>query len=385
MKSKLAKGIVWGLSDLYKGIHDPKITRDKKWIEIQSKKLTKKYKDALVLPEVLLKYESIIERLWIYAVYANLLHSQDTKSHEIGKFYQESRGFINKIESELLWLELELKKLDRGQAVKPYNHYLMRLRSFRKYTLSEPEEVILTKKSQSSRASFIRFYDEKSTSDRYVLKIGKKSKKLSYSELTTIMAVDKSRDMRELAAEALAKGTSEEARFYTYVLNSLLLDKKITDEIRGYSDPQQGTFLDYETPKPMVDALTNAIQSRYGLCERFYKLKGIEIGIKNLYEWDRYSQIYPDLDQNFTWVEAKGIVLDAFGEFSHEFKKIAEKFFKEGWIDAQVRDGKRGGAFCNYLTPSTHPYVLVNFNGKSRDVMTLAHELGLVGLVECCR
>lgn len=386
-KANPAKGVKWDLSSLYSGINDPKLEADKKKISALSDVFVKKYKGKIgkksVTPALLLKaikdVEILDEKLYIYLNYASYLHSQDTKSPKIGAFYQEANEFSTEIASRLLWFSLAIQQLDKNIAdtllkspsLKQYSHYFKHLRDFSKFRKSLPEEEIMTKLSLSGEDAFIRFYDEVSSSEKY--KIGKRE--IGYAEAISILKDDPSTKKREDAAKAMTAAYKANDRFYTYVINTLLLGKKTRDEIRGYKYPQQGTFLRYEVDPDIVKSLVKTVEGSYPLSERYYKIKSKLLNRK-LFEWDRYSSIYHEKNHTVSWNEAKEIVLTSFSKFDTEFSDVAKMFFENGWIDAEISPSKKGGAFCSYCVPSKHPFILLSFTGSVDDVMTLAHELG---------
>lgn len=391
INKKPAQGVKWDLSDFYSGMTDPRINRDKKEIIRLTNSFVKKYKGKINSPKLspdfflqaLKDYEKILEKLYIYEGFTSALHFKDTASEDISQVFQEAQEFTNDISAELLWFELEWVKLDgaakniiQSPKLKDYCHYLQHERMFKPFRLSEPEEKILAKKAQTSSLALVRFFDEIDSNLKYKLKVEGKITELSLSELSPYLTVHPKRQVRKNAARALTKGLKKNARPYTFLLNTLILDKKVIDEIRGYKYPQQATFLDYEVKPETVKKMTETIARRYDICEKFYKAKRKVLRHRSLYEWDRYSSIYSKKQVDYSWKEAKDIVLKAFGEFSPRFQKVAQEFFENKWIDAEITKGKQGGAFCKYNVPSKHPFVFLNFSGKIGNVVELAHELG---------
>lgn len=382
----------WSLSDLYVSMFDPKIRKDKEKIKEETQSFIKTYKGKInnpsLQPKTLLRairlYESIWEKIYIYGSYASYIYAKNTQDEKIGKFYQESEEFANTIRSELLWLELEIIEIppklfaaiQKNTSLSSYIHYLHTLRAFKSHTLSENEETVMTKKSQTSSTAFIRLYDQISTATTFRMKIKGKIKELTYQEITPFLTANPDRNIRKHAALAVTEGFKKQQKLYTFILNTLLLDKKISDEIRRYSYPQEQTLLTYEINSETVSRMTSAIQKRYTIAEKFYKAKQKILGVPELYEWDRYSSLKQTPEKHFTWGEAKEVILENFSSFSPIFSNIAKKFFDGGWIDAKITQGKRDGAFCSYNSPSKHPFILLNYNGTMRDVETLAHELG---------
>ena len=382
----------WDLSDFYKGIADPAIKRDKKRVDQLSQSFVKAYKGKINSPKlnakILAKALKDLEKIYVlldnYSAYASLIHSTDTVSHKVGKFYQDAREYANKIYSQLLWFELEwltipsttAERLIADPILLDYKHYLAHSRVFKPFTLPESEEVIITKKSQTGRSAFVRLYDEIDANMVFYLKLKGKNKKLSYSQIVNYIGKDSDRKVRQNASLALTKGLKLQEKTFSFILNTLLLDKKVSDEIRGYKTPQEATLLSYEIDPSIVDALTATTQKYYYLCERFYKAKSKLLKLPVIHEWDRYSSLYPNRDKNYSWDSAKNLVLSSFASFSQDFHRIAKEFFDNNWIDAAIYNGKTSGAYCSYTTPLKHPLVLLNFEGRSRDVSTLAHELG---------
>jgi len=381
-------GTVWNLNDLYKGINDPQIKRDKKLAIKLVGGLVKKYKGKINSPKLTPKLlltaiqdiERLDEKLYIYLNFAQYLHSQDTVSPKIGAFYQESQEFATEVSTKLLWFMLEIqglpekqtRKLINSPILKTYKTYLKHLRVFSPFRKSLAEEEIITQLSQTGRDAFVRLYDEKSASEEFA--IG--GKKYLHAELLSVLKDHSSAKMREKAAIALTETYKKSAKFYTFTLNTLLLDKKTIDTIRGYKYPEEATFLSYNVDPKIVSSLIKTVENNYELSERYYKMKTELLGRK-LYEWDRYSSIYHNKKEKLiSWNEARKIILESFSKFDEEFAEIADKFFENGWIDAEVSKTKRPGAYCSYCVPSVHPYVFMTYTGTIDDVMTLAHELG---------
>lgn len=387
-----AKGITWDLSDLYPSPDHPKVEKDRKAITLLTQKFTQKYKGKIgspsLTPQLLSKsleeYERIISMLYRSSMYFRFHHDLDTASEKIGKAYQTTNEFGNRIATELVWYDLEwIKQNDKiagnlivSPALEHYRHYLRHTRVFKPFTRSIKEEQIITKMSQSGASSFVRLYDEIDSNISFKLKIKGKAKDLNQSELSPYLKSHPDRSIRKRAAEAYTKGLEQNSRLYTFILNTLLLDKRTDDEIRGYEFPQQATLLGYEIDKDTLDAMVKAVQNRHDICEKFYKAKAKFLGIKKLHEWDRYSPIIATQNKEYSWDESQRVILQTFNEFSPEFMKIGSKFYDGGWIDAEIKKGKVSGAYCSYTLPDHHPYILTNYSGRMEDILTIAHELG---------
>jgi oligoendopeptidase F len=381
----------WDLTDLYSGLDDPQLKKDKKEIKKLVREFNKQYKGKInsddltanFLYQCLEDYVQILEKIILYNSYFRYLFYKNTQSEKISKLRQQADELYTWVEEQTLWLELEWLKLDDKKAreildhkkIKEYQHYLTHSRIFKPYRLSEKEEQILTKKSQTSNHAFVQLYDLIDNGIEFELTIDGKTKKLNSSELSPYLTSHPDREIRQKAAGALTKGIKKHKKLFSFILNKLLLDKKINDKLRGHKYPEQSTFLSYEVSKKTVDNLTKTIKNNYSIPERFYQTKKKILNYKELYEWDRYSSLY-GIDKEYSWKKAKDIILNSFDQFSPQFSQTAKKFFNNHWIDAKITKGKRSGAFCSYGTPSSHPYILVNYTGKIKDVLTLAHELG---------
>lgn len=389
---KPASGVKWDLSDLYLGMTDPKIARDKEEIRRLAKGFTRRCQGRInsknLTAPFLLQALKDSEKIWVkvyrYTSFASYLHSKNTGDEKIGKFYQKSGEFITDVSAKLLWFGLEWKDLPEKKARKliadknleRFKHSLAHARIFKPYTLSQKEEELWTKISLTGPEAFVRLYDQTASGQKYKLHVKGKLQELSYSKLLAFLNYHKDRKVRKAAGSALTKGLKENAKNYAFILNILLLDSKIADEIRGYKYPQEATFLSCELKPKTVETMVSAVERRDGICERFYKAKKKVLRYKKLYEWDRYCQVSPTVKSKYSWEEAKQIVLDSFKKFDQRFAGLAERFFSGKWIDAEITDGKIPGAYCSYSVPSHHPYVLLNFDGEIGSITALAHELG---------
>ena len=371
----------WDLSDLYKSIDDLNIKKDKALIARQTKAFIRAYKGKIaskkatgkLIHNALKEYEQILERLHWLTRFANFLHSKDTKSANIGKFYQEMEEFNVNTISDLIWFQLELTK--SKIPINEYSYFLEKIKRKKPFLLNEKEEFILVKKTQTSSSAFKRFFDEKQSQLTFELEIDKKFKTMNSSEIGAIMRSHSDRKLRQKATLMLAEKYKSESHFYTFVLNTLLLDKKVSDDLRKYKSAQEETYLKYDIHGKTVEAMTDTVVNNYSLAERYYKKKAKILNLTKLHEWDRYSYIMKSEDK-YSWSDAKELVLNSFYGFDKQFGEIAKEFFENGWIDAKTTKNRRSGAYCSLLTPSKHPYIFMNFTGGLDDIMTLAHELG---------
>jgi oligoendopeptidase F len=310
-------------------------------------------------------------------VYAGLRFSTDTLDPERGALLQRVQERGTAIETKLLFFGLEWAALDDAKAEELLaaedldfaRHHLRMERRYRPYLLSEPEEKVLAEKQVTARAAWSRLFAEQLSA----VEVGEASEPLDVA-LARLSSADRS-VRRQTAADvtaALAPGL----RTRGFIFNTLLADKATDDRLRGYPSWIASRNLSNEVSDESVDALVHAVQDRYAaIPQRWYRLKAQMLGVERLADYDRAAAVI-DEEAVFRWPEARDLVLDAFGSFSGEMERLARRFFDERWIDAPVRSGKRGGAFATSAVPGVHPYVMLNFTAKRRDVLTLAHELG---------
>jgi oligoendopeptidase F len=282
------------------------------------------------------------------------------------------------LETKLLFFGLEWAAVEEEVAetlladdeLAQWRHYLTSLRKYRPYLLTEPEERVLTEKSVSGVSAWSRLYEELLGAMRVELDGEPMSLE---SAMARLYAAD--RETRRGAADAITEALGPGLRTRTFVFNTILLDKSIDDRLRGYPSWISGRNLANETTDEAVQALVDAVVSRYEVAQRYYRLKARLLGLDRLAHWDRYAPLTEDTVR-VGWDDARSVVVNAYGDFADEAGEIVDGFFEQSWIDAPVRDDKRTGAFCATTVPGVHPYVLMNYTGDRRSVLTLAHELG---------
>ena len=377
-----AENVRWNLEDLYSSIE--RLDDDLRLAEGDASAFREAYRgrmaelDGVGLAEALKQYENLHDRLGRAYTYAYLWWSTDTNQAERGALLQRVREIYSSVSQQVLFLEVEWAKLEDERAdaaladpaLASYRHYLELQRVRKQYVLSEPEERILAEKSVTGWSAWNRYFDETLGARRYELD----GEQLAQQEILSKL-YDSDRDLRRRAALAFTEGLQRDLRSLTYVANTILADKASDDRLRGYPGWLTSRNLDNEIGEEMVEALIGAVTSRYDIVGRFYELKRRLLGYEVMYDYDRYAPI-GEADRPYDWDEARQVVLDAYGDFHPRLSEIAGDFFDGAWIDAPVVPGKRGGAFSHGAVPSAHPYILMNFTGKIRDVQTLAHELG---------
>jgi oligoendopeptidase F len=334
--------------------------------------------DATELADFMRGLAEVQELIGRAGSYVGLDFATDTTDPARGARMQRVEERATQISTKLLFFELEWAALpdERVEALLTderlafARHHLQSARRYRSHLLTEPEEVILTEKSVTGRSAWERLFEEQVSTIEVELNGATGTLEAALAQLH---APD--RDVRRAASEAVTAGLEPGLRTRAYVLNTLLSDKATDDRLRHYDSWISSRNLSNEASDESVQALVDAVQSRYAIPQRWYALKARLLGIDRLADYDRLASV-ADTDAEVGWREAKELVLDAYSSFSGELADDARRFFDGAWIDAAARPGKRPGAFCAYTVPSHHPYVLLNWTSRRRDVLTLAHELG---------
>jgi len=324
------------------------------------------------------RLDTLQDRLGRAYAFAYLHWSTNTNDEERGAFLQSVRETYNRINQKLLFVEVEWADVDderaeqllNDEALDDYRHYLEVEHQQKEHVLSEPEEQILSEKNITGKQAWTRYFDETLGATRYELDGEERTQEEILSKL-----YEPNRTLRREAATAFTEGLKENRRTLTFVFNTLLADKASTDRLRDYDHWLESRNLSNEVDDETVQALIDAVTGRYDLVARFYELKRRLLGLDELYDYDRYAPVGA-ADTTYDWDEARDAVLEAYGDFHPQMADVAQRFFDENWIDAAMAEGKRSGAFSHGTVPSAHPYVLLNYTGKPRDVQTLAHELG---------
>lgn len=379
-----AENVNWDLSDLYKSPDDPGLKADKENLLDDANQFSERYRGAInklspaEFAEALKAYEQLIQAAHKIGSYAHLKWSTNTEDPALGKLLQESNELGSELSQKLVFFDVEWLKIPDEKAdefiesseLAKWRHYLAVSRLYKKHTLSEDAEKVMSAKSVTGRAAWNRYFDETLGAARF---------DLDGEELTEQQVLSKlhspDRDLRKRAHQSLTTTFREHSRSLTFVFNTILADKFTNDKLRNYDSWIASRNLANQTDNETVDALINSVTNNYTIVQRYYRLKKKLLGYDELFDYDRYAPI-AETTQKVTWNEAKEMVLDAYGDFHPEMKKITSKFFDENWIDAAIRPGKRGGAYSASTVTSVHPYVFMNFDGQLRDVQTLAHELG---------
>jgi oligoendopeptidase F len=325
-------------------------------------------------------YEAIQDLIGRLMSYASLLYASDTSRPAYAKFYGDAQERVTALVGDLLFFELELNRLDdetlqaamQAPALGHYRPWLEDIRKEKPHQLADEIEQLFLEKSVPGAAAWNRLFDDTISALRFDFE----GQSLTLEPLLAKLQ-DSDEKKRETAANALAATLGANARVFALVSNTLAKDKEISDRWRKFEDVADSRHLANRVERSVVEALVAAVTQAYPrLSHRYYAMKARWFGKSQLNHWDRNAPLPGAPERILPWENARDTVLDAYAGFSPRMAEIARRFFDEGWIDAPVRPGKAPGAFAHPTTPSAHPYVLVNYLGKPRDVMTLAHELG---------
>jgi len=390
-KRSSAQGIAWDLTALYQGIDDPQIQADLDAALERAKAFEEKYKGSIhtdpaisaeALCEAVQEFESIEELMGKAGSYAGLVHAAKSDVAEHGALVQRTSEHGAEVNQHLIFFELEwlsvpddvAEKLILSPELARYSHYLEKERAYKDHKLTEAEEKILNVRNTTGPSAFQRLFSE--TNSRLTMEVTEngESREVSLQEGLAYLYRPE-RELRKTAAEGLTNTLKKNEHLLTFIYNTLVLDKKTSDELRSYDGPADSRHLANEIDAGTVNLLIESCESRHDLVHRYYSLKAKLLGIDDLKDYDRYAPVF-EQQPNCEWNRCKEIVSSSYHSFSPELGDIVDRFFNENWIDAELRDGKRGGAFSASTVPDAHPYNLLNYTDNIRDVMTCAHELG---------
>jgi oligoendopeptidase F len=376
----------WDLSDLYPGMDSMELKRDLEWSAQEAKDFAARYETKMAglsgaeMAAALARFEKLQEKLGRITSYASLVYSGDQSDPKIGQFFQNLQEQVTDITSALLFFSLEINRIEDAEmeaklkdpALARYRPWIRDCRAYRPHQLADDLEKILHEKYVAGRAAWTRLFDETMARLRFPMD----NQEMTSAEILHLLS-EKDGARRKRAAQNFGKVMGENGAVFALITNTLAKDKEIEDRWRKYAKPPSSRNLANQVEDEVVEALVSAVKDSYPkLAHRYYKLKAKWFGQEQLDYWDRNAPLPESDDRVIPWPEATKTVLDAYNAFSPDLASVGKKFFDNAWIDAPVRPGKSPGAFAHPTVPSAHPYLLLNYQGKVRDVMTLAHELG---------
>ncbi|MPZ78152.1 MAG: M3 family oligoendopeptidase [Deltaproteobacteria bacterium] len=391
MATNSAEGISWDLTDLFSSYDDPRIEATLNECRARAEAFAGQFRSRIEQPEnltakilfqALQELEIIHESLNRAGSYSGLLYAADTSRPDYQDLEQKVEQRMTEIRNLLLFFELEWLKIDdktaerliEEPALANYRHYLKSLRRFRPHTLSEPEEKIINEKDNSGRNAFGRLFSEITSSLTFFVEREGKTEELNLSQILSLLHEPDSA-LRQRALETLYQGLSQHGQTLTFIYDALIQDHLTMDRLRHYPHPMVQRHLSNEIDSEAVNKMMAVTETNYGLAHEYFNLKAKLLELPRLALHDQYAPVGKEA-RPFPFDQAQQVILDAFEAFTPAFRRIAAEFFANKWIDAEIRKGKRGGAFCASPSPELHPYILCNYNDHLRDVMTVAHELG---------
>jgi oligoendopeptidase F len=391
MTTNSAEGIRWDLSDLYAAHDDPRIDLTIKDCYARAERFADRFRalmqdhetlTAESLLQALSELESIYETLGRVGSYAGLLYEADTAKPEYQDLTQRVEQRSTEVRNLLLFFELEWLKFDDTIAsrliadptLEAYRHYLISLRRYRPHTLTELEERVINDRDNTGRNAFGRLFSEITSSLTFAFEKQGEKADLNLSQILSLLH-ESDRALRQSAMETLYQGLSQQGQVLTFIYDTLIQDQLTMDRLRSYPDPMAQRHLFNEIDGAAVKTMMAVVEENYGLAQDYFRLKAKLLKLPRLALYDQYAPVGKEV-KPFPYQQARQVILAAFDAFDPKFRQIAAEFFDKHWIDAEIRKGKRGGAFCASPSPQLHPYILCNYDDNLRDVMTVAHELG---------
>ena len=384
MKQTGAESVRWDLSDLFASPTDPKLEVALAVALERALAFETSYRgrvatlEPAAFAEMMQELERNEEQAGLPEIYAYLLHSQDTQNPAAGRLLARVREAGAERGSHGVFFTLELAQITDEHAARlyehpesaRYRHTIEEARKFRPHQLSEPEERVLTDFSPVGNSAWTRLFEELCAS----IHVDLDGRQLQLEQALVLLR-EPDREMRRKASAAVTVALGHDARTRAYIFNVILQEKAIDDRLRRFPTWISSRNLANETSDEAVQALVDAVTGRYDVCVRYYRVKKQLLNVGELHEWDRYAPI-SETTRTLSWEDAKELVLGSYHRFSKRAGDLVETFFKDGWIDAPVVPNKSGGAYCMPVTPHHHPYVMLNFTGRLRDALVMAHELG---------
>ncbi len=386
-----ATGVTWDLSDLFGGPDDPRLWQTLDAVKADAEAFAARYRGAIAVPggpdatlllAGLQAYESLHERVGRVGAYAHLLYDGDTRDVMARDLQQKVEQRLTELRNltlffDLEWLELPdevAERLIADPRLTPYTHYLRQERRFRPHRLTEAEEKIVNEKDVTGNSAWARLHTEITSALAFPVEQEGQTRDLNLSQVLAL-AHEPDRELRRRAHDSLYSVLASQGQVLTSIYDTLIQDHLTTDRLRHFPSPMSGRHLSNEVEPEAVEAMMQVVEANYGLAQDYFRLKTRLLKLDQLVLYDQYAPVL-ETSSKVPFAEGREIVLESYGAIDPRFREIAEAFFDRRWIDAEPRQGKRGGAYCSSPSPELHPWVLCSYHGTSRDAMTVAHELG---------
>jgi len=384
-------GIVpsWDLSAYFSGKNDPRVLATLAEAKKHAEAFERKWRGAITndsapanVFSAFQEYEMIFQEGIKPLHFASLLKAVDSVDTDHGALEQKTQALYAEIYNQIIFFELELlqlseeglQKLAHAEELSHYRHFILNLLKTKPHRLSEREEQIFVDLSLTGNNAFTRLFDEELSQKKFSVSLGQIKEEWPEEKVLNLLQ-NRDRDTRKAGAEALTGGLREDLRRLTYIFNVLGEDKRIRDRYQKFETPEASRHLANEVTQEAVNTMSEVVSEHVELVSDYYNLKRKVLGLNELFDYDRYAPVL-ETEQTYTFQKAENMVLEAYGIFSPRMRECANEFFEKQWIDAETKHGKRGGAFCSYGTPDLHPVVFLNYQGNTKSVLTLAHELG---------
>jgi oligoendopeptidase F len=388
---KSAAGVAWDLGVLYASPDDPRIDQSLQDLQARADTFDNTYRGTISaaggpsaqhLLNGVQEAESMMDAAYRLSAYSRLLYAADTTKDAHRALMQRVEEALTAFQNKVLFFDLEwlavedeaAEKLVNDPLLATYKHYLSSARRYKPHTLSEPEEKLMNDKDLTGISAWQKLFTEFTSSQKYSIEIDGQVRDLNQSEILTLMRRP-DRALRQRAHETFFGTLEKNNPVLSFIYDTRFQDHLVNGRLRNYGSPAEPRHLDNNIDGAAVETMMKVVEANFPLAHRYFKMKAGLMGLPKLELFDQYAPLF-DVKETITYPEAKHIVLGALNRFSPEFSGMAQRFFDGNWIDADPRQGKRGGAFCAGVTPSTNPYILMSYNDDMRDVMTLAHELG---------
>ena len=386
-----ASGVKWDLSDLFSGPDDPRIDEELASIDREAEAFAARFRSTIDVPggpraqwlrDGVAALEALHERQWRVGGYAHLNYDQDTRNDDARALSQRIEERLTAPRNALLFFDLEWMAVSEEHATRllaspeleTYRHFLTGLRHLRPHRLTEAEERLANEKDVTGNSAWGRLHTETTSALEVHVEQDGVTQVLNLSRTLSLLH-DRDRQVRRAGHDGLYGALAKAGPVLTFAYDTLVQDKRTMDRLRGFADPMASRHLGNEIPPAAVEAMMQAVEAAYPIAQAWFRTKARLLGLPELMIYDQYAPL-DQREQSVPWADARRLVEESYAAIDPSFGAVAREVFARNWVDAEPRDGKRGGAYCSYPSPALHPWILCNYMGTPRDVMTVAHEMG---------